>query len=121
MVHVASWKGRTYGLAGLLAQQSDEVILVLLEEANQLTKELLALRDGCGFPLGEGLLRSSDSIVQVLCAANGDIPQLLASGGIDAMVDLVGATVLAVDDVVELLEVESGNLSGRHDGVVWKK
>lgn len=105
----------TYGLARLLAKERDKVVLVLLEEGNQLSKELLALLGRCSLPRREGLLRSSDGIVQVLGAGDGDIPQLLASGGVDAVVDLVRATVLAVDDVVELLEIERRDLSWRHD------
>jgi hypothetical protein len=110
----------TYGLARLLAQERDEVVLVLLEEADQLSEELLALLGRCGLPRGEGLLRSSDGIVQVLGAGDGDIPQLLASGGVDTVVDLVRATVLAVDDVVELLEIEGRDLSRRHNCGVWR-
>jgi len=87
---------------------------VLLEEADQLAKKLLALLDWCSFPRREGLLCGGNSIVQVLIAANWHIPELLASGGVDTVVDLVRATLLTVDDVVELLEIESGDLSRRH-------
>lgn len=93
---------------------------MLLEKADQLAKQLLALLGGSSPPRREGLLCSSNSIVQVLGAGNGDIPQLLASGRVDTVVDLVRATVLAVDDVVELLEVESRDLSGRHDCFVCR-
>jgi hypothetical protein len=103
-----------YGLARLLAEQVCELIHVLAEELNELSEELLALLDGGVPPGGEGLLCGGDSIVQVLVAANWHIPEFLTSGRVDAVVDLVRATLLAIDDVVELLEVESGDLSRRH-------
>jgi len=104
-----------YRLARLLAKQICEIICVLLKETNELAEELLPLLNRCVPPCWERLLCSGDSVVQVLVASNGNVPKLLTSRRVDTVVDLVRATLLAVDDVVELLEVDTGNLSGRHD------
>jgi len=102
------------GLAGLLAEQRDELVMVGLEALGDLSEELLALLNGSVSPCWEGLLCSCNSIVQVLLAGNWDVPKLLAGGRVDSTVDLVRATLLAVYDVVELLEVEGGDFSWRH-------
>lgn len=88
---------------------------MLLEGLDELSQQLLPLVKRGSFPCGEGLLCGGNGVVEVLVARNGDVPELLASCRVDAVVDLVGAALLAVDDVVELVEVERGHLSGRHD------
>lgn len=89
---------------------------MLGEELSNLVERLLPLLNGGVSPCWECLLCGLDSVVQVLLASNWHIPQLLAGCRVDAVVDLVGAALLAVDNVVELLEVESGHFSWRHGG-----
>lgn len=84
--------------------------MVLLEQLRDLANKLLPLLNRGISPCGEGLLSGSNGVVQVLLGCNRDIPKLLASGRVDATMDLVGAALLAVDDVVELLEIESRDL-----------
>ncbi len=65
-------------------------------------------------PRDERLLCGCNSIVQVVLAGNGDVPQLLPCSGVDTMVDLVRTTLLAVDNIVKLVKLERGNFSWRH-------
>ena len=49
-----------------------------------------------------------------LLGANWHIPELLAGGGVHTMMDVVAATRLAINGVVEGLKVEGGDFGGRH-------
>lgn len=105
----------TYRLARLGAEERCEFVRVLVVQLDQLSEQLLPLLNRSVPPRREGLLCSSDGIVQVLLAGDWHVPELLACGRVDAAVDLVGATLLAIDHVVELLKVEGGNFAWRHD------
>ena len=103
----------TYGLARLLAKERDEVVLVLLEEGNQLSKELLALLDRHISELLVGLFGALDGSVNVLLRGNGHGPELLAGGRVDTVVLLVAADLLAGDGVGERVPLD------RHFGCVF--
>jgi hypothetical protein len=105
----------TYGLARLLAQQRGELVGVLCESVGELQQKLLPLLNGGVSPGGERLLGGSDSVVEVLFGSNGDVPELRACCGVHAMVNVIAAALLAVDDVVKLVELEGGDLGWRHD------
>lgn len=102
-----TWSVATYWLSGLLAEQGSELLGMLLEKLCNLSKKLLPLLNWGISPCWECFLRSGDSVVHILLSGNGNIPEFLSGSGVDTTVDLVRATLLAIDNVVELLEVES--------------
>lgn len=52
-------------------------------------------------------------IVDVLLRRDGHIPELLTAGGVDTIVDVLAASRLAVNDVVERVPLNVDNFGGR--------
>lgn len=89
-----------------MAKKLNEIVAVSFETLHELTEEFFPLLDWRVSPFGEGLSCSYYGVIQILVAGNGDVPELLARSRIDAMMDLIGAAWLAVDNIVKLLEIE---------------
>ena len=102
----------THGLASLLAQEVDHLLGVLGPHIAVLLEELLALLNGHESEGLEGLEGALDGGVDILLGGNGDGPELLASGRVDAVVLVLGVDLLAGDGVGEGVPLD------RHFGCV---
>lgn len=91
----------TYGLASLLAQQVDHLLGVLGPDIAVLLEELLALLNGHESEGLEGLEGALDGGIDILLRGNGHRPELLAGGGVDTVVLVLGVDLLASDSVGE--------------------
>lgn len=96
-------------LARLLAEQRDEFLGMLAEEVGEFQQQLLSLLEWRVPPSRECLLSSHDGIVEVLVGRNWDVPKLLAGSRVHAMVDILATSLLAIDGVVKLLEIQGRN------------
>jgi len=100
--------GEGFGLATLGLHKLGEFLLVPTIQVHVLLDQLLALLEGGLRPRGEGLVGSLHSFLDIVLAGNWDIPELLLGGGVDTIVLLLGADVLAIDNVVEGAEIDIG-------------
>lgn len=91
----------TYGLASLLTQQVDHLLGVLGPDIAVLLEELLALLNGHESEGLEGLEGALDGGVDILLGGNRHRPELLAGGGVDTVVLVLGVDLLAGDGVGE--------------------
>jgi hypothetical protein len=103
-----------YRLAWFLAKKRDELLNVLIEQIGELKKKLFSLFNRSLWPGKKRSFCSGNGIVEILLGTDWDIPELLASGWVYTMVDVLWGAVLGVDNVVEVFEIESGHLGGRH-------
>ena len=101
-----------YGLAGLLTEQVDHLLGVLVPHIAVFLEELLALLNGHESESLKGLGGALDGSVDILLRGNGHRPELLASGRVNTVVLVLGVDLLAGNGVGEGVPLD------RHDGRV---
>lgn len=100
--------GELLWLSSLLAHESRKLLLVFGVEINEFVHVFLSLLNWCLRPALECLQRRLDRIVNILLIGDWYIPQLLLGGGIDTIVNVLAADILAIDDIEE---IRKGNVN----------